>query len=154
MPWIVASGTDNGDPVIVSITDDFREPASREGRATRVSVRFMGGYMLQSAENREAFEDAMAPFLAEHGGVLVAGITRTQPVSYTFHFYCRSQNVDPEIVPVDAELKSICTVSVHDDPEWHEYQSWLPAKMGPLQKLGGIFKLAGLALRGSFGPKK
>jgi hypothetical protein len=42
------------------------------------------------------------------------------------HFYCRSQEIAPDSVPVDEKLKSICTISVHDDPEWTEYQSWLP----------------------------
>jgi hypothetical protein len=69
---MVAGGTDNGDPVIVSINEDFRDPASREGLVTRISARFMGGHMLQSPENRQRFEDAVESFLAGDGGVFVA----------------------------------------------------------------------------------
>jgi hypothetical protein len=71
MTWMVAGGTDNGDPVIV-INEDFRDPASREGLVTRISARFMGGHMLQSPENRQRFEDTGESFLAGDGGLFVA----------------------------------------------------------------------------------
>jgi hypothetical protein len=139
MTWTIAAGTDNGDPVIVSINEKFRDPAARAGLTTRISARFLGGYMLQSVSNRATFEDSVQPFLDRHGGVLVAGITRTKPVSYTFHFYCRSNEVDPHDMPVAETLKPVCTISVHHDPEWTEYDAWLPRKRGPWTRLSPRF---------------
>ncbi len=149
MTWAIAAGTDNGDPVIVSINEDFRDRAARVGLTTRISARFLGGYMLQSVSNRAAFEDSVQPFLDQHGGVLVAGVTRAKPVSYTFHFYCRSNEVDANEMPVGETLKPACTVSVYHDPEWTEYEAWLPRRIGPWDKVVAPFRLAGLALLSS-----
>jgi hypothetical protein len=141
MTWTIGGGTDNGDPVIVSINDEYRDPGSRAGLPTRISFRFMGGYMLQSIENRSAFEDSLEPFLQSHGGVLVAGITKTKPVCYTFHAYCRSQEMNPSTVPLEDKLKGICTISVHDDPAWIEYERWLPAKTHIFRKIATALNL-------------
>lgn len=140
MSWTVAQGSDSGAQVVVCIDEAFRDSAARKDLATRVSVRFLGSHMLR-LENRDEFERSMQPFLAAHGGVLVAGITRTKPVSYTFHFYCRSQGITSVNLPIGEELKRICTVVVHHDPEWNEYQSWLPEKSGILQRLVGVLGL-------------
>ena len=125
--WTVAQGRDNGDVVIVSIDDEFRDATRRGGRDTRVSVRFLGPHMLKSAENRAAFEERFVPALGNRGGVLVAGITRTRPVSYTFLAYSLG-NIEPSAIPLDDSLRSSCTVSVHHDPQWSEYEKWLPAR--------------------------
>jgi hypothetical protein len=37
----------------------------RAGLTTRISARFLGGYMLQSVSNRAAFEDSVQAFLAD-----------------------------------------------------------------------------------------
>lgn len=125
MSWTVARGLENGDTVIVTIDNDFRALARRGGRDTRVSVRFLGPHMLKTVENRNTFEERFIPLLDAYGGVLVAGITRTQPVSYTFLGYC-SDNIDPSAIPIDESLRTTCSVSVSHDPEWKEYEKWLP----------------------------
>ena len=137
--WTVATGRDNGDAVIVSIDDDFRDPTRRAGRDTRVSVRFLGPYMLKSAENRTAFEDSFVPTLESRSGVLVAGITRTRPVSYTFIGYCVG-NLEPSAISVAEPLQASCTVSVHHDPHWTEYEAWLPQPAKGLARLGLILR--------------
>jgi hypothetical protein len=126
MSWLVGQGQDNGDMIIVSMDDGFRDPSRRGGRDARVSVRFLGPHMLEAAENRAAFEDRFIPALEGHDGVFVAGITRDRPVSYTFIGYC-SGDIRESAIPVEASLRSHCTVSVHHDPEWKEYEKWLPA---------------------------
>jgi hypothetical protein len=143
--WAVATGNDNGEIVIVTIDDDFRDVSMRAGLSTRISMRFLGNYMMQSIENRTRFESSIQPFLDEHGGSIVAGITRRG--QYTFHAYCRPGDVHPDRVPIGDEWKSMCTVSVHDDPEWAEYQRWLPAKVSGIRKaVNVVLALALLAL--------
>ncbi|MHB8231036.1 MAG: hypothetical protein ACYDG0_09690 [Vulcanimicrobiaceae bacterium] len=147
MTWTVGMGSDNGDPIVVTINDDYRDPAKRGGLTTRLSIRFLGNHMLQSIENRASFEESLEPLLRTHDGVLVAGVTRTRPASYTFHAYCASQRLDPDAVPIDETLRPICTVSVYDDPGWAEYEAWLPAESG---RIAEFFRMASLTVRSTF----
>ncbi|HET6274573.1 MAG TPA: hypothetical protein VFE16_01380 [Candidatus Cybelea sp.] len=134
MSWTVGRGQDGGDTVVVMIDDEFRNVAQRGKRDTRVSVRFLGSYMLMTAANRNAFEKQLVPALQAHGGVLVAGITRTNPVSYTFLGYC-IEDIEPAAIPVDDALRSSCTVSVYHDPQWTEYESWLPEEPSGVNRI-------------------
>jgi hypothetical protein len=137
--WTIAKGQDNGDTVIVVIDEEFRDPTRRRGRDTRVSVRFLGPHMLTAVEYRSAFEDKFCPVLERHGGVLVAGITRTRPVSYTFVGYC-SAEIEPSTIPVDESLRDSCTVSVHSDPGWKEYETWLPSQARGFARVALMFR--------------
>lgn len=144
MAWTVAQGTDNGDPVVILIDEEYRDTANRTGRSTRLSIRVLGNYMLKSAENRTKFEDSLQPFLDAFNGAIVAGITRSD--SYTFHAYCKADKLAPEDVPIEERLRPLCTVSIYDDPEWTLYDSWLPPKMTALGKMIGLLRLLRLAL--------
>lgn len=139
MSWSVSTGFDRGDPVISTINEDFRDPRARADLRTRVSIRFLGNYMLQTQEHRDAFEDSLEPFLKANDASLVAGITRTQPVSYTYHIYCRSQAPNPDHVPIPEFLRNTSSVTVHNDPEWVEYTSWLPKRLTGFGRFAGLF---------------
>jgi hypothetical protein len=123
MSWTIAAGIDNGDPVVISTNDDYLEPQSRAGRPTLVSICFQGPFMLTSMENRDKFEKSLEGFLRIHGGVIVARVARRG--AYSFHFQCTSQSLASDMIPIPDGLHSSCTINVHDDPEWSEYQSWL-----------------------------
>lgn len=139
MSWTIAQGRDGGDTVIVRIDEEFRDLAQRGGRDTRVSVRFLGNYMLRAAENRDAFEEGLIPVLEAHGGVFVAGITRTNPISYTFLGYCTGE-IEPAAIPVEDALRSSCTVSVYHDPQWAEYEGWLPERSKGLSRVAVMLR--------------
>jgi hypothetical protein len=113
MTWMVGGGTDNGDPVSLVSTKTFairrrEKDWSRESRPA--------SWAATCCNRRRTASDSrtqVSRFWLGMAGCLS-------------HFYCRSQEIAPDSVPVDEKLKSICTISVHDDPEWTEYQSWLP----------------------------
>jgi hypothetical protein len=134
MSWTIAQGDDNGDPIIVTINDNFRDNAQRGGRDTSISVRFLGPHMLKSVENRTIFEDHLISALAPYDGVIVAGITHSRPVSYTFLSYC-SGNVEPSAIPIDEALRNTCLVRVRHDAEWTEYEKWLPSQVKGLGRV-------------------
>jgi hypothetical protein len=125
LSWTLATGRDGADKIIVLIDESFRDAARRGGRDTRVSVRFLGSHMLKSVENRDNFDDRLTSTLASNDGVVVAGVTRTAPVSYTFIAYCQG-DIKPSEIPIEDALRASCTVSVYHDPEWKEYEAWLP----------------------------
>lgn len=53
--------------------------------------------------------------------------------------------IDPHDMPVAETLKPVCTISVHHDPEWTEYDAWLPRKRRPWDKVVAPLRLARLA---------
>jgi hypothetical protein len=149
MSWTVAKGGDNGAPVIVSIDEQYRDLGSRAGRDTCIAIRVLGPAMLQSVENRTAFAQSLEPFLRQCDGVLVAGITRTQPISYTFITYCQSNHPDPDGVPIPEPLRANSSVTIRLDPGWDEYESWLPKPPAGFNKVPHFFE----KLRWHFGYK-
>jgi hypothetical protein len=146
MSWAVGTGTDQGAPIIVSIDARYRDPRTRAGRSTCIAIRFLGGYMLRSVENRTAFEESFEPVLKKYGGVLVAGITQTQPVSYTFIAYCESECFDSDEVPILEELRRTTAIRVSHDPGWEEYESWLWRVPTGLGKILNWLKMLGTLL--------
>jgi hypothetical protein len=132
--WAVCIGDDGSHKFVVRIDEHYRRPEARGQRQNRVSVRFLGGYMLQSPDNREEFEAPFIEFLKGIEGVFVLGVARNG--SYTFHAYAGAE-VQPDSVPVPDKLRDRATVSVYHDPEWREYESWLPNRSSIFARLRG-----------------
>jgi hypothetical protein len=149
MSWTIGKGDDGRALVIVSIDEGYRDPEMRAGRGTRVAIRFLGNYMMQSVEHRSTFEDTLQPLLEKYNGVLVAGITRTQPVSYTFLVYCESEHVDGDEVSIERNLRAVSVVTVAHDPKWEEYESWLPEKPRGLWRIPYFFEWVSVRVRRS-----
>lgn len=103
-------------------------------------------YFVALSPSRTAFEESFEPVLNKYGGVLVAGITRAQPVSYTFIAYCESECFDSDDVPILERLRRTTAIRVSHDPGWEEYESWLwPAPAG-LGKILNSLKMLGTVL--------
>ncbi len=68
-----------------------------------------------------------------------AGITRTNPISYTFLGYCM-EGIEPAVIPVEEALRSSCTVSVCHDPQWTEFESWIPAEPRGLSRVAATLR--------------
>ena len=50
------------------------------------------------------------------------------------------EGIEPAVIPVDEALRRSCTVSVCRDPQWTEFESWIPAEPRGLSRVAATLR--------------